>query len=77
MEGIEAAWATFENAMKADPEYAWGWHCNLAVPIMDAINCTHEDANKAAAHLMMHLWKCDTSNHPHHPFRKHKEAGEQ
>jgi len=33
----------------SDPDYAWGWFCNLAVPIMDATNTTHEEANQATA----------------------------
>jgi hypothetical protein len=27
---------TLKNAINSDPEYAWAWQCNLAVPIMDA-----------------------------------------
>lgn len=63
------AWATFEEAMK-DPEYAWGWHCNLAMPIMDAIGVSHKDANTAAAHLMQFLWDCDITTHPNFVGKK-------
>jgi hypothetical protein len=51
------------EALKADiasdPEIAWGWHCNLAMPIMDVVGCNHEQANQAAAHLMQHLFDYD------------------
>lgn len=49
---IGAAFDTLKTAMKEDPGYAWSWHCNLAMPIMDAIGVSHADANKAAALLM-------------------------
>jgi hypothetical protein len=66
---VAEAWAGMEAAMQ-DPDYAWGWHCNLAVPIMDATGITHEQANMAAAHLMQHLWKCDITTHPHYQYEK-------
>lgn len=66
---VAEAWAGMEAAMQ-DPDYAWGWHCNLAVPIMDATGITHEQANMAAAHLMQHLWKCDITTHPNYQYEK-------
>ena len=66
---VAEAWEVFEAAMK-DPGYAWGWHCNLAVPIMDATGITHKQANMAAAHLMQHLWKCDITTHPNYQYEK-------
>ncbi len=59
-----------KHAMQADPEYAWGWHCNLAVPIMDATGTTHQLANEAAAHLMQHLFDYDITAHPHYEYGK-------
>lgn len=66
---VAEAWAGMEAAMQ-DPDYAWGWHCNLAVPIMDATGITHKQANMAAAHLMQHLWKCDITTHPNYQYEK-------
>ena len=66
---VAEASAGMEAAMQ-DPDYAWGWHCNLAMPIMDATGITHEQANMAAAHLMQHLWKCDITTHPHYQYEK-------
>lgn len=54
-----------QEAIHADPEYAWGWHCNLAMPILDAIGVSHERANLAAAHLMSFLFNYDITTHPH------------
>lgn len=55
------AFTALKSLMQSDPEYAWGWHCNLAMPIMDAIGCTHEEANEAGAHLMSFLWEVDVT----------------
>ncbi len=59
-----AAWATFKRLMRDDPEYAWAWHCNIAVPIMDSIAVSHEQANVAAAHLMSFLFEYDITGDP-------------
>lgn len=47
----------------ADPEYAWGWLCNLAVPIMDAANVSHVAANQAAALIMAQMFGYDITTH--------------
>lgn len=52
-------------ALKADPEYAWAWHCNLAMPIMDGAKVSHRIANLTAARLMRHLFDIDTEKHQH------------
>lgn len=52
-------------ALQADPDYAWSWHCNLAMPVMDATGVTHRVANEAGARLMRHLFDIDITNHPH------------
>jgi hypothetical protein len=49
----------FTAALKADPDLAWSWHCNLAMPIMDRVKCSHTAANEAAADLMRHLFHID------------------
>lgn len=52
-----AAFQELQTALQADVDYAWSWHCNLAMPIMDSIRCTPFEANKAAADLMQFLFK--------------------
>ena len=56
-----------QQAIHADPDYAWGLHCNLAMPILDAIGVSHEQANLAAAHLMSFLFNYDTPK-PQNPI---------
>ncbi len=59
------AMQSLTDALKGDPEYAWAWHCNLAMPIMDNAKVSHRVANITAAHLMQHLFGIDTEKHPH------------
>jgi len=65
-----SAWATFKRLMREDADYAWAWHCNIAVPIMDSIGVSHKDANVAAAHLMSHLFEYDITTHPQYGYEK-------
>ena len=53
-------------ALQADPDYAWSWHCNLAMPVMDVTGVTHRVANEAGARLMRHLFDIDITKHPHY-----------
>ncbi len=56
-----------EKAIHEDADYAWSWHCNIAVPLMDNLECSHLDANRTAAALMRHLFGTDTSKHSNFP----------
>lgn len=60
--------------IRSDPELAWAWHCNIAMPIFDVVGCSHKEANEAAAHLMQHLFECDITTHPHY---EHGKSGAQ
>ena len=53
-------YVVFSDALKADPERAWSWHCNIAMPIMDYLKVSPADANLAAVKLMKHLFDVDT-----------------
>jgi hypothetical protein len=53
------------DALTKDDEYAWAWHCNLAMPIMNSLKCTAVQANKAGADLMQHLFGIDIRKHTH------------
>lgn len=37
--------------MKAEPDFAWGWHCNIACCVMDA-GASHSVADDAAGRFM-------------------------
>lgn len=54
-----------KKAIQADPDLAWGWHCNVAMPILDAIGVTHAQANLASARVMNHLFDVDMTKHEH------------
>ena len=61
------AFETLAGAINADPEYAWSWHCNIAMPIKDEMNCSHYSANVAAARIMRTLFSVDMFKHPYFP----------
>lgn len=54
-----------KKLVRKDPEYAWVLQCNLAMPIMDAVHCTHQQANMAAARIMMQWFEVDMERHEH------------
>ena len=58
-----SAFGQLKAALAADAEYAWAWHCNLAMPIMDSLHCTSKGANKAGADLMQYLFGIDIRKH--------------
>jgi len=49
-----------KKAIQDDDDYAWSWHCNIAVPFMDE-GGTHEMANRAAARCMRTMFGVDVS----------------
>lgn len=59
------AFTALKDLIKTDPEYAWAWHCNLAVPIVDALGVSHTKANEAAALIMAQMFDHDITQHPH------------
>ena len=48
------------DAMKADPMYAWSWHCNIAMAAVDA-GASHSVGNAAAERFMYAAFGVDTS----------------
>lgn len=50
-QALPDAMRTVTDAMRADPEYAWGWHCNIAMAFVDE-GGEHGMANHAAARFM-------------------------
>ncbi len=57
---IGKAFDILKQALQEDEEYAWSWHCNLAVPFMDE-GGSHKSSNKAAARIMYNFFRVDTS----------------
>ena len=61
MTEIEAALNILRKAMKEDYDYAWSWHCNVAVMMQDA-EASHRISNDGAARFMKLAFGVDTSN---------------
>lgn len=53
-EPVQAAMKTVIEAMQQDPDYAWGWHCNIAMSFVDA-GGDHYTGNQGAARFMRTL----------------------
>lgn len=71
-EAIEA----LKQAMHVDQGYAWGWHCNIAMPLKDAVpTLSHRLANYAAARLMRHLFDVDMEANPLYPGTQIEAVG--
>jgi hypothetical protein len=54
------AFEALKAAIQADDDYAWGWHCNIAMAFYDEGE-THEQANKAAARCMSIVFDVDVT----------------
>lgn len=48
-----------KQEMKNDPDYAWGWHCNIACLLLDE-GVDHSKANNRAASFMKLAFDVDT-----------------
>lgn len=53
-EEVPAAMKVVLEAMRSDPDYAWSWHCNVAMAFVDA-GGDHYTANQGAARFMQLL----------------------
>lgn len=57
------------GALQSDPEYAWGWHCNIAMAAFDE-GLDRDAANRAAARFMKNCfgvdsgWRTETDEWP-------------
>ena len=57
---INKAYDTIKKWINEDPEYAWAWHCNIAMPMQDE-GCSYDLANRGTARVMSMLFGVDTS----------------
>lgn len=55
----------FTKSMQEDDDYAWSWHCNLAMSAQDN-GVDHKAANKSAALFMKWCFNVDMTKHPHY-----------
>lgn len=57
---LKDAFDRLKDEVQRDPHYAWGWQCNLAMPMQDA-GVGHRVANLAAARIMSILFDVDVT----------------
>jgi hypothetical protein len=57
---VPAAFDVVRRGMQSDTDYAWSWHCNLAMSMVDA-GCDHKIANEGAVRFMRTCFDVDTS----------------
>lgn len=60
---VQTALNEIREAMQADYDFAWSWHCNVAVASQDE-GMEHEASNRAAARFMKAAFEVDTSGGP-------------
>ncbi|QDZ07483.1 hypothetical protein FPZ24_08295 [Sphingomonas panacisoli] len=60
-----------KSLLHADPEYAQALHANIAMPLMDNLGITHEQANLGGAVVLRHLFDVDVTKHEHYPYPAH------
>lgn len=80
-EGIPAlrvAMDILKQEMK-DADYAWSWHCNIAMPFYDALPegepDRHARANRGAGRVMRHVFDVDTMTQYNTDFVRHGYKG--
>jgi len=57
---VKQAFDVLKQAMEKDANYAWSWHCNIAVMAQDA-GASHAIANDGAARFMKLCFGVDTA----------------
>jgi hypothetical protein len=57
------------EVIRTDPEYAWSWHCNIAIAFQDE-GGEWEASNRAAARFMRSLFGVE----PAHPINREDSA---
>lgn len=54
---------SLKEAMRSDPDYAWAWHCNLAICYYDESELDLPLCNRAAARFMKLAFEIDMTKH--------------
>lgn len=68
MTECKTAFELLKNAIQKDEDYAWTWHCNIAMPFIDQ-GGTHEQANKAAADFMKIAFDVDVTKFDYYQYK--------
>ena|SRR6186997_922969 len=64
---LETCFNVIRQQVHDDHDYAWGFHSNLAVPMMDACMIDHRQANVSAALIMAQLFGVDMTRNKNWP----------
>jgi hypothetical protein len=59
---VPDAMNALKQAINSDPDYAWSWHCNIAVTQQDA-GVSHEMSNDGAARFMKLCFDADVEKY--------------
>lgn len=57
------AFDTLRKALQDDPDYAWGWHCNIAMAFYD-VGGDRDLIDEAASLFMKRTFGVTTEKHP-------------
>ena len=65
---IPVAYAAIKNSIHTDEDYAWSWHCNIAMAIYDSDFSENrviksKKANIAAANVLLAMFGYDIKNY--------------
>lgn len=60
MKNVKESMDVIRKAIHIDEDYAWSWHCNLAMTSYDE-GLSHKSANKAAARFMQICFDYDVT----------------
>lgn len=61
---VEEAINTLQKAMQDDPNYAWGWHCNITMAIFDTGVASLRESRVASARVLQNCFAIDITQHP-------------
>lgn len=57
---VASPFSALRQAIKSDADYAWSWHCNVAMSFVDE-GVSHETANRGAARFMYSAFDVNTA----------------
>lgn len=69
MSETRAPFHAIASQIRADRDYAWSWHCNIAMPMVDG-GMDADAANEGAARVMQHLFSVDVRQFPQWQTRR-------
>lgn len=62
---MKKALDAISKKMESDEDYAWSWHCNIAMAAYDE-GLGRQASNRAAARFMKSAFRIDTTKNPNY-----------